>query len=1200
MPPSERNRFHITHRGRVIAAAAACGIAFIAVGGNIRGASTSSNPRPHPAAAAKTPELFAQFCFPCHSGNSPQAGVNIEKLATSQISIGEGFQTWTRIAAALEGHVMPPSIMPQPDEKDRAAAAAWIHSQLDTYAKKHDGDPGKVTVRRLTSGEYAYSILDLTGFNIDTGIDASSDSVGGEGFSNFGDVQFMQDANLEHYLDAAKVVADHAVIGAGPLQFFTDPGKTGFEFSGINRVKAIYEKYGFRTVSGEGGFQFGLEKYGKALYGAWEYTNRAALGEPTVTMKKIADREGIEVRFLQHILEVMNRPGLSYPASDMAAKWHKFPKAVAGGDVKAEEAAARTQANELQTALLNWPGWLFGRGDKAQGGAGDESPLIFNDKALKADTDHHFNFVHRGGFGQRGATPGTGPVKIYLNVASVNPSAPGQGAIIWKNATIAFTPPGAGPGFGRGPGAGFGGGRGASGAGGRGASGGRGAVTGGRGAVAGGRGGAAGASGAAGNTAVAAANGGGRGRGRGPALPRVSLRSVVSAETAKELGFGKSIDGSPIGPDDFSSDGSISFEVPAPPGVTTWDIQLDAVLGSERNHVYRITIADSPQPRGIPTRGLVGDMSSAGYKTFHDGVMEYSRILPPNSNDQPTPADKDPAPEPFDPTYNVPEHDDFVIQVKYIRDDRFVWNYLLNDEKRKELDQAWNDVFASFPYHDNYLRLLAAHYKYDLKGKRMADMTPANIAQLPEEMRKYVTPLRRQWEEMRAAQAAAKPHHVEDVVQFASKAWRRPLTEAEKQGLRAFYTKALAADPDHDHVKAIRAMIARVLVAPQFLYKVELTSQAAAAHPLSNWEMASRLSYFLWSSVPDDELRRAAAAGELTTTAGLRKQVKRMMADEKARRMSTEFFGQWFGFYHFDKYKGVDTGRFPEFTEEVKSAMYDEAVSFFEHIIRTDRPVSDILYADYDYLNKPLAKYYGIKKEVKSDDDVELVEGVNALNRGGVLRLGAVLTTTSAPLRTSPVKRGDWVLRRILGTPTPPPPPDAGSIPNDPKLFGGLSVRDRLAQHKRNATCATCHTRIDPMGFPLEHFDSTGRWRELYPDGKPIDDRGEMRDKSIIPGVQGLLTYLKTQEPQVQLTLSHKLIGYALGRTVQGSDQMLVDRMVAAGSKATMTDLATMVVTSAQFRNAAPNTPAAPAAAAKPPLNTAGIQPKNSDKVGTP
>lgn len=1141
-----RNRFHIrgnSKRRRTTAAALGfCAIALTAAGGNIHGAS--------PAESA-APPTFSQYCFSCHGASSPMAGISIEKLATQQTSLGDGFAQWTRIAAALEQHVMPPEGMPQPDEKERADAAAWIHSQLNTYAKKHDGDPGRVTVRRLTSGEYAYAVYDLTGYNFDTGIDASSDSVGGEGFTNFGDVQFMQDVNLEHYLNAAKLIADHAVIGAGPLEFYSDPGKTGYELSAITRVKDIYLKYGFRTVSGEGGYAYGLEKYGKVFYATWEYAHRAALGEPTVTLKTISDREGIELRFAQHVLEVVNRPVLSYPLSDVAAHWHKLSAPTA--DVKASEAKARTECTELQNFETSWAGWFFGRGDAAFGGAGDESPLIFNDKSLKADPEHHFTFAHRGIAG-RGAAAATGPTKIYLNVASVNPPAKGQGAIIWKNATVAFTAGG----FGRG---------------------------------------AAGASGAIGNAVVAAAgaagaNGAsgaaGRGRGRGPAAPRVSLRSVVDAETAKQLNFGKAIDGSTIGPDDFSTDGSVSFVVPMPAGITTFDIQLDATLGANRDHVFRITIADREDPRGIPTRGLVGDMKSPGYKTFKDGVMEYANTLPPNSNDQATPADKDPAPEPFDPTYNVPEHDDYIQWVKFIRDDRFVWNHLLNDENRVRLDNAWNDVYASFPYHDNYLRLLAQHFNYDLKGKKMADMNPAAMAALPDDMRKYVTPLRKAWEEMVAAQAAAKPRHIEDCIQFASRAWRRPLTEVEKQSLRAFFAKTLAADPDHDHVAAIRAVIARILVAPQFLYKVELTSQLTTSRPLTNYEMASRLSFFLWSSIPDDELRRAAATGELVTNAGLQKQVKRMLVDPKARRLSTEFFGQWLGFYHFDQYKGVDTGRYPEFTEEVKSAMYDQSVSFFEHIVRSNRPVSDILYANYDFLNQPLAKYYGVKADVKSTGAVEMVENASALNRGGVLRLGAVLTTTSAPLRTSPVKRGDWVLRRILGTPTPPPPPDAGTIPSDDKLFGGLSVRDRLAAHKRNATCATCHTRIDPLGFPLEHFDSTGRWRDQYSDGKPIDDNGELANKSIIPGVKGLLDYLHTQQDKVQLTLSHKLLGYALGRTVQGSDTVLVDKMVAAGDKATIADLASLIVTSGQFRNVAGRD------------TTTVATVKTSDKVGTP
>ncbi len=1156
-------------------------------GSNIHGASTGTNTSPtrpaHPAVGSSAPPpMFAQYCFPCHGTSSPMAGISVEKLATNQITIGDGYQHWTRIAAALENHVMPPAGMPQPEDKERAAAVAWIRAQLNAFAKQHDGDPGHVTVRRLTSGEYAYSMFDLTGYNFDTGIDASSDSVGGEGFSNFGDVQFMQDVNLEHYLSAAKLVADHAVIGAGPIEFYSDAGKTGYELSAITRVKDIYTKYGFRTVSGEGGYAYGLEKWGKVFYATWEYSHRAALGEPTTTLKTICDREGIEVRFAQHILDVVNRPALGYPSSEVAAKWHKLSAPTA--DIKASKEKARVECDALQNFETTWAGWFFGRGDAAFGGQGDESPLIFNDKSLKADAEHHFTFNHRGivvgaaGSSGRGATVATGPTKIYLNVASVNPAAKGKGAIIWKNATVAFN-----NGIGRGGAAGASGAavpvvaNAASGAGGRGASGGRGAF-------------------------AAAASGAGRGgRGRGPAPVRVSLRSIVSPETAKQLNFGKSIDGSTIGPDDFSTEGSVTFEVPTPAGMSSFDIQLDATLGANRDHVFRITIADREDPRGIPIRGLVGDMKAPGYKAFKDGVMEYATILPPNSNDQPTPADKDPAPEPFDPTYNVPEHDDYINWVKYIRDDRFVWNHLLNDEMRVRLDNAWNDVFASFPYHDNYLRLLGEKFKYDLKGKKMADMNPAAMAALPAEMRPYVVPLRQAWEGMMAAQAAARPRHIEDCIRFASRAWRRPLTEAEKQSLRAFYTKTKEADPDHDHVAAIRAVIARILVAPQFLYKVELTSQLSTARPLTNYEMASRLSYFLWSSIPDDELRRAAAAGELVTSAGLQKQVKRMLADPKARRMSTEFFGQWLGFYHFDQYKGVDTGRYPEFTDEVKSSMYDQAVSFFEYIVRNNRPVSDILYADYDFLNAPLARYYGLKREIKSTGPVEKIDDANSLSRGGVLRLGAMLTTTSAPLRTSPVKRGDWVLRRILGTPTPPPPPDAGTIPSDDKLFGGLSVKERMAAHKRNATCANCHTRIDPLGFPLEHYDSTGRWRETYSDGKPIDDNGELANKSIIPGAKGLLDYLRTQQDKVQLNLSHKLLGYALGRTVQGSDQLLIDKMVKSGDKASIADLATLIVTSAQFRNVAGKESTAPTQAAKPVAPaTARITPKISDKVGTP
>jgi hypothetical protein len=210
---------------------------------------------------------------------------------------------------------------------------------------------------------------------------------------------------------------------------------------------------------------------------------------------------------------------------------------------------------------------------------------------------------------------------------------------------------------------------------------------------------------------------------------------------------------------------------------------------------------------------------------------------------------------------------------------------------------------------------------------------------------------------------------------------------------------------------------------------------------------------------------------------------------------------------------------------------------------------------------------------VGSADKVVRVEGANAFDRGGALRLGAVLTATSAPLRTSPVKRGDWVLRRIIGTPTPPPVADAGTIPADPQAFNGLTLRQRLEQHKRDATCAACHKRIDPMGFPLESFDAVGRVRQKYSDGTAVDVTGELPDKSTIVGAEGLLDYLRGKDRQVTTMLAKKMLGYALGRTVLASDRPLVAEMAAAGGTASFSDLAIKIVTSRQFRNRAGNEP---------------------------
>ena len=259
--------------------------------------------------------------------------------------------------------------------------------------------------------------------------------------------------------------------------------------------------------------------------------------------------------------------------------------------------------------------------------------------------------------------------------------------------------------------------------------------------------------------------------------------------------------------------------------------------------------------------------------------------------------------------------------------------------------------------------------------------------------------------------------------------------------------------------------------------------------------------------------------------------------------------------------------RFPEFNDKIKTALYDEASCFFEHIIRENRPVREILFADYTFLNAELAKHYAVELP-NSDAVLRKAEQVDSAHRGGLLGLGAVLAVTSAPLRTSPVKRGDWILRRVLDTSVPPPPANAGSIAADETPADNLTVRQRLEAHRREASCVNCHSRIDPPGFALEHFDPLGRWRETYRNGEAIDDSFATGNGAAIAGPAGLRNYLHQHQDQFYKTLCSKLLAYSLGRGELATDRQLVNQMLAdaKSGSGTLADLIVDIVSSRQFR----------------------------------
>jgi hypothetical protein len=327
-------------------------------------------------------------------------------------------------------------------------------------------------------------------------------------------------------------------------------------------------------------------------------------------------------------------------------------------------------------------------------------------------------------------------------------------------------------------------------------------------------------------------------------------------------------------------------------------------------------------------------------------------------------------------------------------------------------------------------------------------------------------------------------------------------------------------------------------MSPNFLYRVERDPNPRdprAIHDLSQHELASRLSYFLWSSMPDDELLKLAASGRLADRQVLDAQVTRMLADPRASAFAENFAGQWLETRNLDVVK-PDPDLFREWTPDLRDAMKAETTLFFQHVLRENRPVSDFLNADYTFLNERLARHYGIPGV--TGDEFRRV-ALTTDRRGGVLSQASVLTVSSYPTRTSPVIRGKYVLQNILGIPPAPPPPDVPSL--DAEGVGEkVSMREQLEAHRRNPTCASCHRAMDPLGFGLENYDAIGRWRDM--DGKfSVDATGTLPNGQRFTSAAEMRALLASQLPQFSRTLTERMMMYALRRGLQTYDRRTVE-----------------------------------------------------------
>ena len=380
---------------------------------------------------------------------------------------------------------------------------------------------------------------------------------------------------------------------------------------------------------------------------------------------------------------------------------------------------------------------------------------------------------------------------------------------------------------------------------------------------------------------------------------------------------------------------------------------------------------------------------------------------------------------------------------------------------------------------------------------------------------------------------------------IADRAWRRPLSDSELKQLVSFFESQMRAGESFE--RAIELTVQSVLVSPRFLLLREPSTSTLigsantqAAEPLDPYSLASRLSYFLWSSMPDDELFALARSGRLSDPDVLVKQVNRLLADQRSAAMIEGFFGQWLELRKLSS-SSFDTALFPQYSTELKDDLRRETLLFVESLVRDNRPALELLVADYSFLNGRLAGFYGIDGIDKKADFRRV--SLTGSRRQGVLTHGSLLMLTSYPNRTSPTRRGNWILEAILGEEPPPPPDNVPELERTQAAAPNLSLREQLEQHRVNPTCVSCHRTMDAIGFGFENFDAVGRWREKDKD-RPIDSAGDLPSGEKFQSAHELIAILSRREEDFVRHLSSKLLTFALGRGVEYFDRVALDEIV--------------------------------------------------------
>lgn len=1052
-----------------------------------------------------------KYCVECHQGEKARAELDLA-LPMQSADVISQFRRWQHIIEFVRSGEMPPEESPQPGIPETNRFVAAIRSILLTEARQQAGDPGVVLPRRLSNSEFDFAVRDLTGVEIRPTRDFPADPAGGEGFDNTGEALRMSPNLLKKYLSAAQHVSEHLVLKPSGIVFAPFPVTSYNERKKLTE-QAVIDFYQSHSVN-----------IGEYIEAAWRYRYRP---DPAVTLEQWAASRQLSSRYLETVWNYLNSIAKqSTLEAELADRWQ-------GLAAPPESAGPTPELRALIDLIIGYRQLLSPPAPeliKSNAGNWPIQHLDFRAKVAASRNQFQREAFHSSGLVLSEPIPqpaeNAAPTRFLIHAEPLFSQE--RPYVVVRQPIFS----------------------------------------------------------------------------RANHLPRNDkeraehkveslLAFLVRTESTCRLRsnsqpvvFGKH----PLGQEIDAE--SLVVQLP-----DTLEIQLSPAAQKELAG-RRLLL---PCEIDLEHSSGGGLMVSAVFEGVpHPRFPAHSQFLMhPASADALIPA-AEALCRTFPQEFFYVDRDrglaaGFHLVEGFFRDDQPLMNLVLSETEKAELDRLWQELdfvtesaetlLRGFVWFERSEREVLHDERFDflrpedpelvtekllgkferlyldkLGVKRVGDtLEPETPSDKYTMVHGFFEEIRRGLARHQELLQEAEPRGLADLERLSERAWRRPLTADELQSLRTLYQSFRQEGQGIE--ASLRSLLTAIMMSPHFCYFAPDVAEGQGVSPIRDLDMASKLSLFLWSSLPDQELLAAAAQGQLHTEDQLAAQARRMLKDPRVARFSREFLGQWLRYRDYIEKDPIHGEAFPGYTEELRAAIFEEPTQLATWLIQEDRPITELLTSDVTFVNEPLANHYGggiqrryrellaktplpVTRGEKGAESVWLpVDGLAGEGRGGLIGMSIILAKNSAGERTSPVKRGFWTVHHLLGQHFPPPPADVPELPKSEKE-APKTIRELLAAHVADSKCAMCHRHFDSLGLAMEGFDALGRSRTHDSAGRMIDNRAELPGGQTAQGVPELIRYLDQQRREEFVeTLCHKFLGYALGRSIRLSDEPLLTEM---------------------------------------------------------